>query len=224
MTSIASAIGAVAAVVPAGSRVLDIGCGSGEFAADLSARGYRVVGIEPQESRVAEARARCPECEFMVAGAEALPFADSSFDAAVMIYALHHVPVQLMRKALTEAVRCTAAAAPLIVLEPLAEGSFHAVFRLIDDETAVRREAQTALEEACRSGLLHRKAAWQWDLAGIYRDVDDFIQQVTAVDQTRARTAAALKPDILEAFNANGTAVPEGYSFREPVRADVFYR
>src|SRR5258708_33753706 len=37
------------------SRVLDLGCGTGNHAFPLASRGYEVVGIEPSESMLAQA-------------------------------------------------------------------------------------------------------------------------------------------------------------------------
>jgi 2-polyprenyl-3-methyl-5-hydroxy-6-metoxy-1,4-benzoquinol methylase len=69
----------------AGKRVLDIGCGDGEFALDLAARGAKVCGIDASESMIAAARARpgAAGVAFEVAAAQALPFPAASFDIAV---------------------------------------------------------------------------------------------------------------------------------------------
>jgi SAM-dependent methyltransferase len=48
----------VDAVVPAGSRILDLGCGPGSDAAHLALRGYRVTAIDWSPAMVDEARAR----------------------------------------------------------------------------------------------------------------------------------------------------------------------
>jgi SAM-dependent methyltransferase len=71
----------------AGRRVLDIGCGDGEFALDLAARGARVTGIDASQKMIAAARARpgAREVAFEVAAAERLPFPAESFDLAVAI-------------------------------------------------------------------------------------------------------------------------------------------
>lgn len=46
-------------------RILDIGCGNGWFARDLSDGGFRtVVGLEPSESGIRHARQLAPEAEF----------------------------------------------------------------------------------------------------------------------------------------------------------------
>ncbi|HVH74845.1 MAG TPA: class I SAM-dependent methyltransferase [Stellaceae bacterium] len=72
----------------AGKSVLDIGCGDGELALDLAARGARAVaGIDASERMIAAARARpgAARVAFEVAAAEALPFPAASFDLAVAI-------------------------------------------------------------------------------------------------------------------------------------------
>jgi ubiquinone/menaquinone biosynthesis C-methylase UbiE len=79
--------------------VLDIGTGSGLLAIELAkAKGCRfeitAVDISPNMIRQAEANARRAGVEdkitFVVATAEALPFADSSFDIVVSYASLHH--------------------------------------------------------------------------------------------------------------------------------------
>ena len=66
-------------------RVVDVGCGTGQLAAKLAelvgAEG--VSGIDPNEAVVAVARDRVPGADIRVGSAEALPFADESFDAAL---------------------------------------------------------------------------------------------------------------------------------------------
>ncbi|TQS41349.1 class I SAM-dependent methyltransferase [Cryptosporangium phraense] len=69
-----------------GSRVLDVGCGSGEFLASLGARG--VAGADPSPAMVQLAAAAAPGADVRVADAEALPWADDSFDLVTAINAL----------------------------------------------------------------------------------------------------------------------------------------
>ena len=57
-----------------GQTVLDLGCGVGDLAAELVARGARVIGVDMSEDLVGEARARgLPEAEFRVADLRAIP-------------------------------------------------------------------------------------------------------------------------------------------------------
>ena len=60
---------------PLGGRtVLDLGCGVGDQAAELAARGARVIGIDVNEELLGEARSRgLPGAEFRIADLRAVP-------------------------------------------------------------------------------------------------------------------------------------------------------
>jgi SAM-dependent methyltransferase len=70
-----------------GERVLDIATGTGWTAREVAWRGAQVTGVDIAHDLVAAARARADaealRIDFEVADAEALPFADHAFDAAI---------------------------------------------------------------------------------------------------------------------------------------------
>jgi SAM-dependent methyltransferase len=68
--------------VAAGTRLLDIACGSGYAASVAAARGALVSGLDASEALIAIARARIPAGDFRVGDMFALPFDDDSFDVA----------------------------------------------------------------------------------------------------------------------------------------------
>src|SRR3954469_12490937 len=63
-----------------GVRVLDAGCGTGEFCALALARGAQVSGIDVAEGMLALARERAPEADLRVGDIRHLPWADDAFD------------------------------------------------------------------------------------------------------------------------------------------------
>lgn len=71
--------------VEPGMRALDVGCGPGALTAELAARlGHaNVSAADPSEPFVEACRARVPGAEVVLASAEALPFADDTFDVAL---------------------------------------------------------------------------------------------------------------------------------------------
>lgn len=78
----------IARVLPRGAALLDIGCGSGFIAHHLSALAEAdVTGIDVRRSTDAPIR------YFSFDGAR-VPFRDSSFDAALLCYVLHHAQDQ----------------------------------------------------------------------------------------------------------------------------------
>ncbi len=73
-----------------GSEVLELGCGTGDVAAQLAEIGRRVVGIDFSENMVGIASNRFPEIRFEIADAEAIPYGDGEFDVVVSCYTAHH--------------------------------------------------------------------------------------------------------------------------------------
>jgi ubiquinone/menaquinone biosynthesis C-methylase UbiE len=82
--------------LPNGLRCLDVGCGNGAFTEVLirRARPAAVTGIDPSEQQLAYARTRpvAKLAQFQQGSADALPFADNSFDAAIMALVITFVP------------------------------------------------------------------------------------------------------------------------------------
>ena len=68
---------------PPSGCVLELGCGEGRVCRDLTARGYRVTGIDVAPTMVRLARESDPAGEYHVADAAALPFADGEFGIVV---------------------------------------------------------------------------------------------------------------------------------------------
>ncbi|WP_431278484.1 class I SAM-dependent methyltransferase [Leifsonia poae] len=87
------------------SRVLDIGCGSGEFLAMLDGIGADAAGIDPAPGMVALARAAAPKADVQTASAESLPWSDGSFDVVCAFNALQFAEDTL--DAVAEMVRVT---------------------------------------------------------------------------------------------------------------------
>jgi SAM-dependent methyltransferase len=86
----------------AGSRVLDLGCGTGELARALTASGLRVTGcdISPQMLRHARDQGGCSGWVRLAPGWRRLPFASGAFDVVVAASVLEYVdhPATVLRE------------------------------------------------------------------------------------------------------------------------------
>lgn len=89
----------------AGREVLDLGCGPGWYSAQYGQGGAKVTGVDltPKAVEVASAYARfrgLSNVTIRQGDAQALPFADDTFDLVVSSGVLHHVPdpVQAFRE------------------------------------------------------------------------------------------------------------------------------
>lgn len=69
-------------------KIIDIGCGTGRHAIELTKRGYKVTGVDLPESQLARAREKAKEAgatiDFRTQDARNLPF-DGEFDLATML-------------------------------------------------------------------------------------------------------------------------------------------
>ena len=80
-----------AACIQTGSVVLEVGSGPGHVAGALARAGATVTGIDFSGEMVEVARQQFPRVRFQEANAEQLPFDDSSFDAVVSNFVVHHL-------------------------------------------------------------------------------------------------------------------------------------
>lgn len=97
-----------------GEVVVDVGCGAGRAVAELTGRGVRAVGVDPDEQMIAVARQRWPEGDFRLAGAYGLPLAAGSaagYRADKVFHELHAPD-----RALAEARRVLAPGGRIVVV------------------------------------------------------------------------------------------------------------
>ncbi|MCW2573788.1 MAG: Methyltransferase type 11, partial [Frankiales bacterium] len=80
----------------AGSRVLDVACGNGNATLAAARSGTSAVGIDYVPELLEDGRARAAaeglDVEMRLGDAEALPFADASFDAALSVFGAMFAP------------------------------------------------------------------------------------------------------------------------------------
>ena len=86
---------------PAPGSVLDVGTGSGLWAEAFASHGLRASGIDPNPELLARAKALVKGVEFRKGSAEALPYADASFDLVFLGHVLHETddPLAALREA-----------------------------------------------------------------------------------------------------------------------------
>ncbi|MFF8833258.1 class I SAM-dependent methyltransferase [Streptomyces sp. NPDC015131] len=89
-----------AAGVRTGTRVLDVGTGTGGAAAGACARGAVVTVVDADPGVVARAAVAVPEAVVRLAALPCLPFGYGEFDAAVGNFVINHVgrPLQALRE------------------------------------------------------------------------------------------------------------------------------
>ena len=79
----------LAAGLPQGARVLDVGCGVGQVVTRLMDAGCEAYGVDVSEPNIERARQVCPRCRLY--DGRRLPFPDGHFAAAGALNVLEHV-------------------------------------------------------------------------------------------------------------------------------------
>lgn len=209
----------------AGATLVEAGCGAAQLARALVARhaGSRVTGLEVDHRQLAKnLAAPAPGLCFVRAGAQAIPFADASFDGALMLKSLHHVPPPLMDAALDEMARVLRPGGWLYVSEPVYDGPLNELIRLFNDEGEVRAAAQRALDRALQRGRFKAEAEQRFAMPVRFADFDEFEQRMMRPTFADHRIDAALLERVRQAFLAHhGT---QGACFTRPMHLRLLRR
>ena len=116
-------IGKFLKVLPEGSLVLDLACGTGRITEFLLSKGYKVCGVDISKEMLDFARKRLSGfgdlVKFRQAEAENLPFEGKIFDSATCIKLFGHIPPETRIKILQELKR--AIKGPFVVAYYLSE-------------------------------------------------------------------------------------------------------
>ncbi len=133
-------------------NILELGCGDASITRLIVSSGEgriitatEVDQIQHQKNLQIE---DLPNIEFKLAGSEKIPADDNTFDIVFMFKSLHHVPIDLMDKALQEVRRVLRADGLVYISEPVFDGDFNEILRLFHDEKLVRQSAFEAIKKS----------------------------------------------------------------------------
>jgi SAM-dependent methyltransferase len=207
-----------------GLRWLDVGCGNGAFTQLLVERCAvkEVQGIDPSEGQLSFARrrlARAP-AKFRQGSAMALPYADDSFDAAVMALVIFFVPEPA--KGIAEMARVIRPGGGVCAYAWDILGGGFPYFALQDEMAKLGQQAMWPPSvEAARIEALRKS----WQEAGLidvetrelvvqrsYADFDDF--------WAAARKGPAIAPRMTQLAGADAGLLRKRLRDRLPTAAD----
>ena len=101
----------------AGSRVLDLGCGSGRWIETLRREGCRHVGVDVAADMLAIAKGDHPGAHLAAVDGGNLPFADRTFDLIWSIAATHHNPHAAQERIVAEMARVLKGDGAIVLFE-----------------------------------------------------------------------------------------------------------
>ena len=201
----------------AGKYIVDAGCGAGDLARALVERRAEVIALEPEPMQAAINRQHLHggPIAFFETGAEAMPSTDASVDGVIFSKSLHHVPIDLMHRALGEALRVLRPGGFLYVLEPEAGGSHTEIMKPFHDETRERVAAKRALAEVTED-VFDSAVEVRFFNRRVYADYETFVEEITGMNYNVIERAAVDTPNVRAMFDAG--RFPGGYGFDQPMR------
>ena len=141
--------------LPRGSRILDGGCGLGEWVLFLASRGFDAVGLDLSEAVVERLKSQHPERQFVRGDIRHTDFGTGSFDAYLSWGAFEHFEIGL-GPCLAEASRVVRPGGWLFVSVP-----FHNWRLMLREARALHRWDETFDRQ---SGYLQPQRFYQWRL------------------------------------------------------------
>ena len=207
----------------AGARILELGCGRAEATRALASRHpdarIKAMEVDRIQHDINLAHRDLPNIEFAEGGAQAIPAADASFDIVLMLKSLHHVPGELLDRAIGEIHRVLVPGGVAYISEPVFDGAYNDIVRIFHDEERVRHAAFDALRRAVAEKRFELVTE-RFFLAPVnFASFDDFERRVIGVTHTRHCLSPAQLAQVRTAFEAH--LGPDGARFRQPMRVDL---
>jgi len=210
-------------VMPARAQVLELGCGKAEKTRLIAQGGkaasilaLEVDGIQHEKNlRIDD----LPNVRFALGGAQDVPTADASVDMVLMFKSLHHVPLELLDKALEEIRRVLKPGGLAWLSEPIFAGDYNEIMRLFHDEERVRKAAFEAVKRTVDAGRMELVRQLFFKTRIRFRDFAQFDRGVLNVTHTSHELSPELYAEVKERFERHMT--PDGAFFEVPMRVDL---
>jgi len=116
----------MAAAVPAGRPVLEVGAGPGQVGAELARHGVAVVVSDASAGQLGQARVLHPERPLVLADLGALPVGEATLGGVLAFYCLIYGPVRDIESVFADWARALVPGAPVALAVHAGEGSIHA--------------------------------------------------------------------------------------------------
>jgi ubiquinone/menaquinone biosynthesis C-methylase UbiE len=100
-----------------GRRLVDVGCGTGEFVRRLVELGAVGVGVEPSPGMRDAALRKVPGAEILNGHLAAIPLPDGGVDGAISTYVVSHLAAAEQPAAIDELLRVVARDGPIVIVD-----------------------------------------------------------------------------------------------------------
>ena len=206
-----------------GKEILELGCGKADITRLIATNGHgrKITATEVDEIQHNKNLLidDLPNVTFLMAGSEAIPLANESFDVVFMFKSLHHVPIELMENALKEIKRVLKPGGMAYISEPIFDGDFNEVLRLFHDEEKVRESAYRAIEKSITDENFILADEIFFNTPMVFESFEEFERKIINVTHTNHKLSPELHQRVTNQFSLN--MQDDGAKFLIPIRVDL---
>ncbi len=202
--------------------ILDIGCGDGWFLSWSCNFIKCGLGIDPSKDQInlAKSKINNKKISFMNIGAENISEMNKKFDLIFFFNSYHHVPEKLMFITLNQTSKCMNIDSLLIIVEPIAKGSFYDFMKEIDDEHYVRLKAYENILNCNKAQLIVKKEIFYEEIKS-FDDCEQCINFLKNIDKKRVSYIQENIADIKNKFYALANINNNKFEFIQPMRMNI---
>ncbi len=205
--------------------ILELGCGNASMTKMIAQNGSNRKVIACEVDVVQHQKnlsLDIPNIEFKLNGAEDIALEDESVDAIFMFKSFHHIPYDLMKKALKEIKRVLKPNALAYISEPLFKGGQNELIAMFHNEEQVRIDAFEHIKEAVLNEefKLFREIFFQTEIT--YKNFEDFKTKQMNLSYNNNSITKELEEKIENKFNSFNDG--KETSFMKPFRVDILQK
>jgi ubiquinone/menaquinone biosynthesis C-methylase UbiE len=209
-----------------GKEILELGCGKADITRLISTKGQgrkitatEVDAIQHGKNLLID---DLTNVTFVMAGSEAIPFGNESFDVVFMFKSLHHVPIELMGSAFKEIKRVLKPGGMAYISEPVLDGDFNELLRLFHDEEEVRKAAYRAIKKSTKHENLLLIDEIFFNTQVFFENFEEFENKVINVTHTKHQLSPELHQKVKDRYSL--TMRGDGAKFVIPMRVDLLQK
>jgi len=205
--------------------ILELGCGNASMTKQLATNGSnrKIIACEVDElQHKKNLNLNIENIEFKLNSAQDIKLEDECIDMIFMFKSFHHIPYDLMKKALSEIKRVLKPNGLVYISEPLFMGEQNELIAMFHDEQQVRIDAFEHIKEAVESEQfkLFREIFFQTEI--VYENFEDFKNKQMNQTYNDHTITKQLEEEIENKFNSFNDG--EQTSFMKPFRVDILQK
>lgn len=185
-------------------NILELGCGDASITRLIASSGEGRIITATEVDQIQHQKNiqtdDLPNVEFKLAGSEKIPADDNTFDIVFMFKSLHHVPLDLMDKALQEVRRVLRADGIVYISEPVFDGDFNEILRLFHDEKLMRQSAFEAIKKSVDNKVFSLVNEIFFYSPITFNDFKEFEERIIGVTHTEHYLSNDLYTEVKQKF------------------------